>query len=240
MLLKVKTYPVEKVMAVSFAAHRKNSGYVKSTHKDDTGKIIWANKELVAYALSAQERDSGVSSHSWIHPEFTGLTVTDDDITNVEIAKNHVKRYMLGLISGNIGSFQKDVFSVISEDQIPVTRIALVSYVPELIIREISDKKRISRMKQEFVNSVHYDSSVSGVFEILKTFYMKDVGIHVYFGCIDQNLVSFTNVKKYEVGEKFIITGKVKKKDFCTETGLPQTRLNYVKIKKNDKSNKAN
>lgn len=240
MLFNVKKYPIDAVLSISFAVHRINGGYVKDTKKDESGLYTWSNKESVAYMLSTQERDAGSTKHGWIHPEFTTIEITDQDIENVELAKNHVKRYMLGLISGKISSFQKDVFDVISEEHVPANKIALMSYVPELMLREISEKTRNKRLKEEFKDSKHYDVSVSGICEILKSFYMKTADCYIYICGIDGNLVSFTNSKKIEVGTRHHISGKVKRKDMCNDTGLPQTRLHYVKFKKNDKVNKAN
>jgi hypothetical protein len=239
MQLNVKKYPIDAALSVSFAVHRANSGYVKNTIKAEDGVYTWSNKEAVAYTLSARERDAGYNKHSWIHPEFTPVAVDQQDVENVELAKNHVKRYMMGLISGKITAFQKDVFDIFSEDHVPANKIALLSYVPELMLREISEKTRNKQIKEEYQNSMHYTSTVSGICEILKSFYMKTAECYVYVCGIDGNLVSFTNSRKIEVGTQHRITGKVKTKDYCKDTGLPQTRLHYVKFKKNDKINKT-
>jgi len=234
----VKKYPIDTVLSISFAVHRKNLGYVKNTTRDENGLYTWANKEAVSYMLSIQERDAGSTKHSWINPDFTPIDVEEQDVKNTELAKNHVKRYLMGLLSGKISAFQKDIFDVVSEDHVPVTKIALVSYVPELVFGEISKKTINKQISEEFKNSKHYNTPVAGECEILNSFYVKTAGYFVYVCGIDGNLVSFTNLKKIKVGTRHQITGKVKSKDYNIETGLPQTRLNYVKFKNNDKINK--
>lgn len=237
---KLKTYPIDKVMSISFAAHRINSGYVKNTTHIENGPTIWANKEIIAYTISSQERDAGNTPHAYIPTGFKPVEVTEQDIENAQLAKKHVSRSIMGLISGAISTFQKEVYYVVSEENVPVNKIGLVSYVPELLLREISEKERIKRIKEEYKNSVHYTTKVSGFCEILKVFHMKAVDCYVYICGIDGNLVSFTNLKKYDMGAHIHITARVKRSDHCMDTGLPMTRIHYVKIKKNDKISKTN
>ena len=235
MQFKMKTYPTDRVLALAFAAYRENNGYVKQSSTTDNGVRTWANKEIVSWTLSAQE-----NSKNWAPDGFVGLTVTDEDFKKVEETKKYVKRYTLNLISGNINSFQKDVFDSVMSEELPVNKIAILCYVPEFVDRELMHKEYVKRIKTDYENSKHYDSTVSGVCEILKSLYIKGYEMYLLIGGIDGNLVSFTNNEdKYKVGEKYNITAKSKRKDSCNDTGLPQTRLSYVKVKKNVKANKT-
>lgn len=238
MQTKFRTFPIDAVLALSFAAYRVNSGYVKISKLTENNTRVWSNKEIVAYTLKSQEVNNN-KYDNWVPSEFVVVDVTDEDVKNVELAKKHIKRYTLGLLSGKISAFQKDIFDAVTEENLPSTKISLVSYVPELILRETTEKERTRLIKENYKDSVHYNTSVSGTCEILKSFYLKNVECYVYVCGIDGNLVSFTNLKKYEVGTQHKITAKVKKQDYCPDTGLPQSRLHYVKFKKNDKVNKT-
>ncbi len=225
MQFKVKTYPVDRVLGIAFAAYRKNDGYVKQTNGVGSERV-WSNKELVSFTMSSQE------GSNWVPETFVPLEITDVDNEKVTSTKQYIKRYTLNLLSGDITSFQQDVFDAVMSDEITANKISLIAYVPEFVERELKQKEYVKRLKAEFANSVHYTDRVTGVCEILKSFYLKNYETYLYVGGIDGNLVTFTNTSnRYVVGKKYKLTAKTKKADQCNDTKLPQTRLNYVKMK---------
>jgi len=54
----------------------------------------------------------------------------------------------------------------------------------------------------------------------------------LHFGAIGKDLVCFTKKEMYAIGETYEIVGRVKGVDKERDSGLPMTRLNYVKLRK--------
>jgi len=94
-------------------------------------------------------------------------------------------------------------------------------------------------MKSDLAESAHFKDNVTEAteVEILRTIplnsdFMESAFLH--FGAIGKDLVCFVLKQKYAVGETYDIIGRVKGHDRDRESGLPMTRLNYVKLRKQE------
>lgn len=232
----VKTFPLDVVLSVSFAAHRINGGYVKETNRFSEGKPpVWANKELVSYTLGHDDnlKNSKNVTRYWLPEGFVPITTIDEDIDNVEVAIKHVKRYLIGAMADKLSEFQQSVFDAMGSDSVPVTKVALLSYLPEMIKREVAESAYIRKIKSEYADSAHLvNDTFAGSILILKSHHLKDHGTNVITAGFEGNLLTFFNKDTFTVGSVIKITAKVNKRETCAVTKLPRTTLNYVKIKK--------
>lgn len=232
-------YPTERLIELAFAAHRVNGGYVKETRRYSEGQpTTYSNKEIVAYSAAHynqyNEKDSVL--RTWIPSDFVPVKVTDEDLTAKADADRHMRRYTL-LSLGNLNDFQQDIFSAYSSETMPVNRVGLIAYLPEFVNRELQDKMYKERLKKEFANSDYFDNRVDGTVEILKVIRVAkeyDEPFYMHFGAVDGNLICFSRKEGFAVGKFYTITAKVKGQDRERETGLPITRVNYVKLKKTE------
>ena len=218
----------ELLVQYAFAAYRVNSGYEKHTRRysEDT-PTTYSNKELISYTVRQQE---------WTPDDFVPLTITDEDREAKKAADKHMRRYTM-LALGDLNEFQNDMFTAYSSDKMPITRVGLIAYLPAFVERELKDKVYKARLKQEFGDSKHLEGNVEGNCEILKVIRVGrdfDEPYYMHFGAVDGNLVCFARKEGFAENTTYIIKAKVKGQDKERETGLPMTRINYVKLRKQE------
>lgn len=221
-------YPTQTLLELAFAAHRVNEGYEKQTRRySENMPTTFSNKELIAFTVAA-------GSEQFIPHDFVPLKVTEEDLAAKAAADKHMRRYTM-LAMGNLSDFENDVYSAYCSEVMPVNRVGLIAYLPEFVNRELKNKVYQARLKQEFANSKHLEGNVEGKCEILKVIGVNrdfEDPFYMHFGVLDGNLVCFARKEGFAEGAIYIIKAKVKGQDKERETGLPMTRINYVKLRK--------
>lgn len=223
-------HPTQQLLELAFAAYRVNRGYEKQTRRYSEGMpTTFSNKELVVYTAAA-------GSEQFIPHDFMPLTVTEEDLAAKAAADNHMRRYTM-LAMGNLTDFENDVYSAYCSEVMPVNRVGLIAYLPEFVNRELKDKAYKLRLKSEFANSEYFENTVEGNCEILKVIRVTrdfEDPFYMHFGAVDGNLVCFARKEGFAEGATYVIKAKVKGQDKERETGLPMTRINYVKLRKTE------
>lgn len=228
-LPKKKMFNTQEVLAVAFAAHRTNGGYLKHTERfsEPENKTKFANKELVKFHYAEDK--------TWLPKDYVVLTVTEEDYENVDVALKHFRRYTLGVIGNQLSGFQKDIFDSVSAEEVDGSRLGALSYVPELVKREVEENsfKKLLRTEYHASENVGKEGdSVEGVLKILSRFYSEQWESYNYVADYKGNLISFMNKFKYEVNEHKKFKAKVKSHGKNRTFEIPETRLNYVKLYK--------
>lgn len=231
-------YPTELLLELAFAAHRVNKGYEKQTRRFSEGQpTVWSNKEIVAFSAAHAQNTSEESENAqWIPTDFFPVKITDEDRAAKAAADKHMRRYTM-LAMGNLNDFENDIYSAYCSERMPANRVGLIAYLPEFVERELKAKAYKLRLKQEFGNSKHLDGNIEGNCEILKVIRVSrdyDETFYMHFGAIDGNLVCFARKEGYAEGVTYTIKAKVKGHESERETGLPMTRINYVKLRKTE------
>jgi hypothetical protein len=122
----------------------------------------------------------------------------------------------------------------------PIGRIGLSAYVPAFVDREIENKIYKQRMKSDFANSAYLTQNiVEGTdVEILKVIPLNNMDFgepaYLHFGAVGKDLVCFSKKEMYAVGETYEMVGRIKGQDKERDSGLPMTRMNYVKLRKTE------
>ena len=226
----MNSFPTEQLLELAFAAYRVNNGYVKQTRRYSEGQpTTFSNKELIGFTLVH-------GGEQFVPHDFFPLKVTDEDRERLANAHKHMRRYTM-LALGNLNDFQQDIFSAYSSSEMPLTRIGLIAYIPEFVERELQDKLYKARLKSEFAESKYFEGNVEGDCEILKVIRVArefDEPFYMHFGAVNGNLVCFARKEGYAEGVTYTIKAKVKGQDKERETGLPITRINYVKLRKTE------
>jgi hypothetical protein len=223
-----KTFKTQEVLAVAFAAYRKNGSYLKNTQRFSTPgcETRFANKELVKYHF----QDS-----NFLPPDFKSLTVIDTDYDAVDVALKHFRRYTLGLIGDQLTGFQQDIYKAISADEVDDSRLGILAYVPELVKREVQEAAFKKLLRTEYRDSQYAGNekdTVEGVVKILSKFYSEQWESYNYVADLTGNLVSFMNKENIEVGERRRVKAKVKAQSKNRSFDVNETRLNYLKLYK--------
>ena len=239
-VLKLMEYPTQKLLELAFAAQRVNGGYIKDTRRFSVGQpTTYSNKEIVAFSAAHYNRynEKDATLKTWIPSDFIPVKVTEEDLAAKAAADQHMRRYTM-LAMGKLTEFENDVYSAYCSDVMPVNRVGLIAYLPEFVNRELKDKAYKLRLKNEFANSRHYTQDpVVGNCEILKVIRVTrefDEPFYMHFGAVDGNLVCFARKEGYAEGLVYQISAKVKGQESERETGLPMTRINYVKLRKTE------
>jgi len=224
------THNTQLLIELSYAAYRVNKGYEKQTRRYSEGQpTTFANKELIAYSL-----EDGFKPE-----DFVPLKITDEDRAAKVQGDKHMRRYTM-LAMGDLPDFEADLFAAYSSEQMPIGRVGLIAYLPAFIERQVKDKVYKQRIKTEFVDSKHIvgDRLEPTEVEILKVITLNNDWLaepaYMHFGAIGNDLVCFTVKQMYSVGETYDIVARIKGKDKERDSGIPMTRLNYVKLRKKE------
>jgi len=231
----VQEFPTDRVLELAFAAYRENGGYEKQTRRYSEDQVTqFSNKELVLYSACHYNRYNNPDLDDiWIPEDFVPLKVTDEDCAAKTAAEKHMSRYTM-LALGNLSDFENDIFAAFSSEKITRQRIGLLAYLPEFVDRELKEREFKGRLKLEFADSAHINLHVieEETVQVLKIVPLREYDTYLYFGGIGKDLVIFTKSDLLEIGEKYHIRARVKKHDQERKSGLPMTRINYVKLKK--------
>lgn len=229
-------YSTASLIELAYAAYRVNKGYVKQTRRYSEGQpTTFANKELIAYTAQTLF-DQTVP----FQPEdFVPLKVTQEDKDEVEAGAKFMRRYTM-LAMGDLPDFENDLFAAYSSEKMPIGRVGLIAYLPAFVDREVKNKLYKQRLKTDFADSKHLtgDRLEPTEVEILKVITLNNDWIsepaYMHFGAIGNDLVCFTKKEMYAVDNTYDIVARIKGEDHERDTGLPMTRLNYVKLRKQE------
>lgn len=229
LIKSMTTYKTEKLVELAYAAYRVNKGYEKSTRRYSEGQPpTFSNKELIAFSLA-----------DWAPDDFKNLEITDEDRAAKAQGDKHMRRYTM-LAMGDLPDFESDLFAAYSSEEMPIGRVGLIAYLPAFIERQVKDKVYKQRVKTEFNESKHLEGSKlePTEVEILKVIPLKNDWLsepaYLHFGSIGKDLVCFSVKQMYAVGETYDIVARIKGKDKERDSGIPMTRLNYVKLRKKE------
>lgn len=230
LIKKMTTHNTQHLIELAYAAYRVNKDYVKQTRRYSEGQpTTFANKELIAFTL-----ENGFKPE-----DFIPLTITDEDREAKKAGDKHMRRYTM-LALGDLPDFEADLFAAYSSEEMPIGRVGLIAYLPAFIERQVKDKVYKQRIKTEFADSKHLvgDKLEPTEVEILKVIPLNNDWIsepaYMHFGAIGKDLVCFTLKQLYSVGSNYDIVARVKGQDFERDTKTPMTRLNYVKLRKQE------
>ena len=224
------TYKTEHLIELAYAAYRVNKGYEKQTRRYSEGQpTTFSNKEMVVFSAHGD----------WKPEDFTPLTVTQEDKDAMAKGEKHMRRYTM-LALGDLPQFESDLFAAYSSDETNIGRAGLIAYLPAFVDRELAEKEYKLRIKTEFAESKHIkgDRLEPTEVEILKVIPLNNDWLaepaYMHFGAIGKDLVCFTMKHKYAVGDTYDIVARIKREDLERDTQTPMTRLNYVKLRKQE------
>jgi hypothetical protein len=223
--MSTTTYPIETILELAFAAQRVNRDYVKTSLTDynDSSNTVWANKELIKYNVPGID----------VYPaaNFVPLEITDADRKGVASLHKFFRRYTMLILGDRLNEFQQDMYKAYSMEECGIQHYGYFAYMPSFIERESADLAFVRKLTDEYSNSVHmHGKSFQGKVEIIKRVFLQEWDIYLYFAGTDGKLVSFSTKHKYEADAVLDITARIKSQDTDRKTGLPMTRMNYVKV----------
>ena len=220
-------FKTQDVLAVAYAAHRINKGYIKDTYRfsEPNNNTVFSNKDLLKFQFRPEFRPD----------DFKPLHTTDEDYASVNDALKHFRRYTLGIIGDTLNEFQRSVIEAVSLETVNYNQLGLIAYVPELVIREITENGLKKTIRTEFRESKYIGGvgeSVEGVCQILHCHYSSHYERYAYTADYMGNLISFWNKFEIPVNEHRRFKAKVKAHTKNRLFDVSETALNYVKVYK--------
>lgn len=220
-----KAIQTQTALAVAFMADRLNEGYIRETRRfSEDVPTQFANKEIVKFYFT--------ESDNFTPEDFVKAIPTDDDFDNVDLALKHFKRYTLELLGNTLSDFQKQVFNSIQGPTVHKGTLGLVSYVPELIRRELQDAKLKKMLRTEYRESIalgKYGEKCTGNLKIIDARWSKNWESYNYTADFGGNIVSFMNKEKLDIGQRINFKAKIKAHQRNKFFDIPETRLNYMR-----------
>ena len=228
--------PILDVLAVSFAAHRtNNNSYCKETRRFSDNLTKFANKELMNYKLHPDQ---------FLPEDFKPFKVTKADRETAKEAIDWLQKdNALNVIADTLSDFMHSVMHYISSDKVGANTYGVVACVPKVYFEGSKKKTLKKELKTSFGESKHIGTvgeTIQGMFTLNETRFIEKYSCNVFNGYIESNLVSFfKNIDQTQVvpkeGTTFKIQGKVKRCGNNFITKLPETQLNYVRFKVDNK-----
>lgn len=220
-------FKTQEALATAFSAYRKNNGYIKDTFRfsEPENKTLFSNKDLVKFHLK----------HEFRPEDFEPLEITEQDYESVDDAMKHFRRYTLGLIGDSLNDFQRDVMMAIGSDDVSYNRLGILSYVPELVNREIKENSLKKILRTEYRDSSYISDvgkPVEGVCNIIDKHYSSHYEKFSYTADYMGNIISFWTVMDVAENSRTKFKGKVKKHSKNRHFDVNETVLNYVKLYK--------
>ena len=220
-------YKTQDVLAVAFAAHKHNEGYVKDTYRfsEPVNETLFSNKDILKFQFRPEFRPD----------DFKPLRTTDEDYKDVDNALKHFRRYTFGVLSDKLSDFQKDVIDNVWSETVEWNKLGLMAYVPELVDREVKEVGLTKLLRTEYRDSVYIGGigeHVEGVCQILDSHYSAHYERWRYTADYMGNIISFWNKNEIPVGDRRKFKAKVKDHGKNRLFDVNDTNLNYVKIYK--------
>jgi len=221
----MNTVSTKQALATSFAAHRINGGYIKHTRRfsEADNKPVFANKELVKFWFDGSNAPN----------DFVSFAVTDADVENAEHALDHFKKYTLQMLGDDLSQFQRDIFALVSNEEVEPFKLGLMSYVPEMVMRDVEASKLKKLLRTEYRNSEHLaqiGDKVEGSITVLSAIYSERYERYFYEAGMNKNIIAFSSGHKLRVGDTKRIKARVKDHTRNRKFSVNETRLNYVRL----------
>ena len=233
----MKTVSITEALAVAYAAYRiNNNTYTKDLRRFSTeeNKTQFDNKSLIRFYWT---KKLDTSEAKYLPTDFEMFEPTEADYASVQEALKWMRRYvMLGL--GDLDGFKQDMVKELSQDEVPFKSMGRIAFAPEFIKRDRHESELKKEIRVEYRDSKHLGAekdSVEAVIAILDKRYSAQWESYNYTAVTTEgNLVSFMNKFAYDVGAMLRCKAKVKSHTKNRLFSANETRLNYVKLRKQE------
>lgn len=227
-------YPVQQILELACAAQRYNNDYIKSNEVmyADDGKVMgykYSNKMMMLFTLDDKRRDG-------TNPEYLPpiLQVIDADREKVEDIRNYYRRLMFSVMAQPDNTFLQEVHSLLNKETMSENKIGFIACLPSTYERD-ARRNDISKILKQCLNGylATPDSKLTNLSaKIIDCTRSKNFEAFNILAIVDNKLVSWFARAPLKLGDITILSAKVKTNNEHWLSKKPETRLNYVKVKK--------
>lgn len=150
-VVDIKKVPTRVVLEYAFAVFRINGDYIKV---DNNERKVSRTFLLHCVQSWVNEQNTQSVLRYTIPEDLEIPEITDEDRKNADYVDQHFKKYMFKSLAGNLNQFENDVYTAVCGDEVAITKVGLIAYIPKLIQRDQAKWKYEAKIKKEYMDSV--------------------------------------------------------------------------------------
>jgi len=227
-------FPVQRALELACAAQRYNNCYQKESETvySEEGKALgykYSNKMLMLWTIDEQKR-------SKTDPEYLPplIQIDESDIKLTEAIRTYYRRLMFSVLAQPDNQFLQEVLSLLNKETMNENKMGFIACLPHVYFK---DRKRndIDKIVRTCDNTYLADKETKLLnlqATVIDCSRSKNFDAYNVLAIVDNKLVSWFS--KFPINQNLITIQSAKVKD-NKENWLnkkPETRLNYVKVKK--------
>ncbi len=225
---------VQRALELACAAQRYNNCYQKESETlyTDDGKSMgykYSNKMLMLWTLDQERR--AVSDPQYLPPV---IQIDERDTKLTEEIRTYYRRLMFSVLAQPDNQFLQEVLSLLNKEMMNENKLGFIACLPHVYEK---DRKRndINKIIRDCENTylAAKDSKLLNLqASIVDCTRSKNFDAYNVLAIIDNKLASWFS--KFPIKQQQIIieSAKVKENTQNWMNKKPETRLNYVKVKK--------
>jgi len=220
----MQTFPIDEVLAVSCAAHRLNSGFIK--------------KDQVRFDRKFEK--STCNSDMLYNYFFTDkkFKVLDEDKTQA----TEVKEYLAGLsfkaLERTLTEFESNVLKLVSSDVIEKDKLGIAASLPKVYLNKVDQDTWTNREMElsrtsEKIGTLHQRERINATVEFTR-YIPRTMSYIVTCSVKDQHILKFFTDKKIDLGKEITLEGFVKSQSKGKYHSGFETVVNRIKFVEED------
>jgi hypothetical protein len=221
----MQTFPIDEVLAVSCAAHRLNSGFIK--------------KDQVRFDRKFEK--STCNSDMLYNYFFTDkkFKVLDEDKTQA----TEVKEYLAGLsfkaLERTLTEFESNVLKLVSSDVIEKDKLGIAASLPKVYLNKVDQDTWTNREMElsrtsEKIGTLHQRERIDATVEFTR-YIPRTMSYIVTCSVKNQHILKFFTDKKIDLGKEITLEGFVKSQSKGKYHSGFETVVNRIKFVEEDK-----
>jgi hypothetical protein len=227
-------YNVQQVLELACAAQRHNNDYVKSNEVmySDDGKAMgykYSNKMLMLFTLDSNRRNE--VNIEYLPPV---LAVAEEDKIKTEDIRNYYRRLMFSVMAQPDNNFLQEIHSLLNKEVMNESKIGFIACLPSTYERD-RQRNIVNKILRECENNYLAipDTKLTGMTaNIIDCSRSKNFDAFNVLATINNKVVTWFSRIPIKEGDIEILSAKVKANGTHWLSKKPETRLNYVKVKK--------
>lgn len=227
-------FPVQRALELACAAQRYNQCYQKESETlyTDDGKSMgykYSNKILMLWTLDEHKRSE--ADPAYLPP----IIQTDERDTKLtEEIRTYYRRLMFSVLAQPDNQFLQEVLSLLNKETMNENKMGFIACLPHVYEK---DRKRndINKVIRDCENSYLADKDAKLVnlqATIVDCTRSKNFDAYNVLAIIDNKVASWFSKFPIKQHQITVESAKVKENTLNYMNKKPETRLNYVKVKK--------
>ena len=216
----MQTFPLDEVLAVSWAAHRINDGFIKKDQVrfDKKYEKTTCNSDML---------------YNYFFTDKKFKVLDEDKTTAIE-----VKEYLSGLsfkaLERQLTEFESNVLKLVSSSDIAKDKLGIAASLPKVYLNKVeqdgwTDREMVLSRTSEKIGKLHQREKIIATVEFTR-YIPRTMSYIVTCSVRDQHILKFFTDKKIDTGTEITVEGFVKSQNKGKYHNGYETVINRIKI----------